>query len=50
MKVSPLVYLQKNIGSDFFQEWKKMSEDDKQTLRKWAAEEIVAKGGEVEGA
>lgn len=37
---SPLLYLQKQVGGDFFAQWKSLSEPDKAILRLWAQEEI----------
>lgn len=40
----PLVYLREQFGSKFLNEYKLLDEKDKETLKQWATEEMIAIG------
>lgn len=46
MQLTPLTYIQKAMfdvpGSTFIKDWKALSEEDKNTLKQWAQEEMDA--------
>ncbi len=42
-QMSPPVYLKQELGFKF-DEWSGLSKEDQATLRKWAEEEMVARG------
>lgn len=48
MQLTPLTYIQKTMaqipGSNFISDWKQLNEEDKETLKQWAAEEMKVLG------
>lgn len=49
MAKSPLIYLKEQLNDDgnFLGDYRRLPDSDKETLKKWAAEEMVATGVEV---
>lgn len=42
--MSALKYLREQLGSDFLSEWKRLSDSDKDDLKRWALEEMAVLG------